>query len=116
MNNHIGIVSAAYALPSGRVTSREALAREGVSPSLLLEQRLGIASVPVCEEETGSSLALAASQEALRRAEVGADSVDVIVDFSILPQEYLVPAWNMSNKLQHELGARKAFTVAALTG
>ncbi len=56
-------------------------------------------------------MALSACQEALRRAELDAGQIDVIVDYSVLPQEYLVPAWNMSNKLQHTLGAAKAFTV-----
>ena len=51
------------------------------------------------------------AREALQRAELDVAQVDLIVDYSILPQEYLVPAWNMSNKLQHELGAKKAFTV-----
>jgi 3-oxoacyl-[acyl-carrier-protein] synthase-3 len=73
--------------------------------------RLGIASVPACNGEGGSAMALAASREALRRAGLDPAQLDVIVDYTILPQEYLVPAWNMSNKLQHELGARKAFTV-----
>jgi 3-oxoacyl-[acyl-carrier-protein] synthase-3 len=56
-------------------------------------------------------MALVACREALRRAELDVALLDVIVDYTILPQEYLVPAWNMSNKLQHELGAKKAFTV-----
>lgn len=47
----------------------------------------------------------------MRRAGIQAAQLDVIVDYSILPQDYLVPAWNMSNRLQHELGAAKAFTV-----
>jgi len=83
--------------------------REGVNPATVLT--LGIEEVPACDTETASSLALAAAREALQRASVEAAQVDVIVDYSILPQEYLVPAWNMSNKLQHELGATKAFTV-----
>jgi 3-oxoacyl-[acyl-carrier-protein] synthase III len=37
--------------------------------------------------------------------------VDVIVEYSVLPQEYLVPVWNMSNKVQAEVGASKSFVV-----
>lgn len=73
--------------------------------------RLGIKEVPICQGESASEMALAACQEALRQAELDVAQLDVIVDYTILPQEYLVPAWNMSNKLQHELGAKKAFTV-----
>jgi 3-oxoacyl-[acyl-carrier-protein] synthase-3 len=78
--------------------------------------RLGIEEVPVCEDESPSAMALAASQEALKKAELDVAQLDVILDYSILPQEYLVPAWNMSNKLQHELGAKKAFTVGLSGG
>ena len=111
MDNQVGIVSAAYALPSALLSSRDILAQEGVTHSHELDVRLGIDSVPICRDETGSGLAFTACQEALRRAGIDAAQVDVILDFTILPQEYLVPAWNMSNKLQHELGAKKAFTV-----
>lgn len=72
---------------------------------------LGVEEIPIRTVETASSLALAAAKEALQRSAIDALQVDVIIDYSILPQEYLVPAWNMSNKLQHELGATKAFTV-----
>jgi 3-oxoacyl-[acyl-carrier-protein] synthase III len=37
--------------------------------------------------------------------------VDVVVEYSIMPQEYLVPVWNMSNKVQAEVGASKSFVV-----
>ena len=84
---------------------------ESAHSSNEITARLGIDEVPVCDDETASAMALSACQEALRRAELEAGQIDVIVDYSILPQEFLVPAWNMSNKLQHELGAAKAFTV-----
>ena len=37
--------------------------------------------------------------------------MDVVVEYSIMPQEYLVPVWNMSNKVQAEIGATKSFVV-----
>ncbi len=33
--------------------------------------------------------------------------VDVVVEYSIMPQEYLVPVWNMSNKVQAEVGSQQ---------
>ncbi|HKD02178.1 MAG TPA: hypothetical protein VKB77_07115 [Terriglobales bacterium] len=56
-------------------------------------------------------MALSAAQQALEKAGITGAQLDVIVDYTILPQDYLVPAWNMGNRLQHELGASKAFTV-----
>lgn len=84
---------------------------EGASFPAETAKKLGVESVRLCDGETGSALALEAARDALERADVDASTIDVIVDFSILPQEYLVPAWNMSNKLQHELGATGAFTL-----
>ncbi len=107
----VGIAAAAVALPAGRRDARSLFAEESATSDPAIEARLGIDQVPICDGESASGLAMAACQEALQRAELDVAQLDVIVDYTILPQEYLVPAWNMSNKLQHELGAKKAFTV-----
>ena len=106
----VGVLGAAVQLPAKRVGMRDLFTQEGVRLTPEIERRLGIESVPVAVAEKGSEMALAAAQAALGKAGVAAADLDVIVDYSILPQEYLVPAWNMSNKIQHELGAKKAFT------
>lgn len=111
METKIGIAAAAVTLPAGRRDVRSLLEEESATFHPQIAARLGIEEVPICDGESGSALALEACQEALRRAELDVAQLDVIVDYTILPQEYLVPAWNMSNKLQHELGAKKAFTV-----
>jgi 3-oxoacyl-[acyl-carrier-protein] synthase-3 len=112
METVIGIAAAAVTLPAGRREVKSLFQEESANEDgAAIRTRLGIEEVPICEGETASGMALAACQETLRRAELTAEQLDIIVDYSILPQEYLVPAWNMSNKLQHELGAKKAFTV-----
>ena len=111
METPIGIAAAAVTLPAAKCAAQTLLQEESASFDPTIVARLGIEEVPICDGESASAMALAACQEALRRAELDVAQLDVIVDYSILPQEYLVPAWNMSNKLQHELGAKKAFTV-----
>ena len=111
MGSQVGILSAACTLPAQKRATRDLFQEEGIRFTPEIATRLGIDEVPICNGEGGSAMALAASQEALRKAGLAADQLDFIVDYTILPQEYLVPAWNMSNKLQHELGAKKAFTV-----
>jgi 3-oxoacyl-[acyl-carrier-protein] synthase-3 len=111
MDPTLGILSAAVRLPRRTRPVPEIFAEEGVGEGEGLARRLGIERVPVAEGERGSELALAAAREALERAGVAAADVDVIVDATALPQEYLVPAWSMSNKLQHELGSKRAFTI-----
>src|SRR5205807_5366415 len=106
-----GSLAAAYCLPAAKRPAREIFRDEGVNLGPGLEARLGIAEVPVCNGETSSNLAVEAGREALRRAGVDPMQVDVIVEYSIMPQEYLVPVWNMSNKVQAEVGASKSFVV-----
>jgi 3-oxoacyl-[acyl-carrier-protein] synthase-3 len=111
MKTHIGIVAAAVTLPVGKRNAESLFQEEAATFDSEIRARLGIDEVPICNGESASAMALTACKEALGRAELDVAQLDVIVDYTILPQEYLVPAWNMSNKLQHELGAKKAFTV-----
>jgi 3-oxoacyl-[acyl-carrier-protein] synthase-3 len=105
------VLSAACELPSATRTFEEICAEEGVAPSTDLSRRLGVERVHVCVDEKGTELALRAARRAMELGGVLPAEIDVIVDYTVLPQEYLVPAWSMSNKLQHELQATKAFTV-----
>jgi 3-oxoacyl-[acyl-carrier-protein] synthase-3 len=107
----VGIVGAAVHLPDGRSDWEQLCREEGIPPAPENAARVGVREVPCCRGEKGSEMALSASRTALERAGLAPDDLDVIVDYSILPQEYLVPAWNMSNRIQHELGAKKAFTI-----
>jgi len=111
VDTEIGIAAAAVTLPVGRRDVRSLFEEESATFHSEIAARLGIEKVPLCNGESGSALAFGACQEALRRAELDVAQLDMIVDYTILPQEYLVPAWNMSNRLQHKLGAKKAFTV-----
>jgi 3-oxoacyl-[acyl-carrier-protein] synthase III len=111
MKVSVGILAAAYCLPAAKRTTREIFRDEDIGFETDLEARLGIEEVPVCNGETASNLAVEAAREALRRASVDPMQVDVIVEYSVLPQEYLVPVWNMSNKVQAEVGASKSFVV-----
>jgi len=49
---------------------------------------------------------VAAGGEAFPSAKVDPMPVDVVVEYSIMLQEYLVPVWNMSDKVQTESGTR----------
>jgi hypothetical protein len=56
--------------------------------------------------ESAANMEVAAGSEAFQPAKVDPMPVDVVVEYSIMPQEYLVPVWNMSNKVQAESGTR----------
>jgi 3-oxoacyl-[acyl-carrier-protein] synthase-3 len=106
-----GIVSAACRLPEQRRTTVELFAEEGLTLSSDTAVRLGIEQVPICNGHKGAELAVAASLEALAKAGVSGADVDVVVDYTIMPQKWMVPVWNMSGEVQKEIGAEKAFTV-----
>src|SRR5713101_1237468 len=111
MTEPVGILAAACHLPAHSRTVKELFQEEGIALSGEIAARLGIAQVPIRNGETASNMAVAAAREALQRAKVDPMQVDVVVEYSIMPQEYLVPVWNMSNKVQAEVGATKSFVV-----
>lgn len=107
----VGMLATACAFPSATRTVADICADEQVELSDLALERLGIASVHVCDDESGADLALAAASSALSAAGVQGKEIDLIVDYTVLPQHFLVPVWNLGNKLQHELDATNAFTL-----
>lgn len=111
MSGHCGIVSAVCELPVQTRSIEDVFASEGLSIDSRGAGRLGVERVATCAEETSSELALAAARAALELAGCSADELDVIVDYTVLPHEFLVPAWSMCNKLQAELGAKRATTI-----
>jgi 3-oxoacyl-[acyl-carrier-protein] synthase III len=106
-----GIVSAACQFPQQRRSARDLFAEEGLDLSPETASRLGVEEVALGDGHQGSELAVAASLEALARANVSGVDVDVVVDYTIWPQKWMVPVWNMSGEVQKAIGAEKAFTV-----
>jgi 3-oxoacyl-[acyl-carrier-protein] synthase III len=107
----VGIVSVAAKFPSKKIQVEEVCRTEGVATASIASSGIGIDQVRVFEGEWRSDLALAAAEECLSLSGLKADDLDVIIDFSVLPQDYVVPSWSMSNKIQHQLGAGNAFNL-----
>ncbi len=114
MKSEVGILSASFQVPKAKHTAEDLFHEEGALYNPEIAARLGIAQVYLQDgaaSETASNMAVAAGREALLRAKVDPQTVNVVVEYSIMPQEYLVPVWNMSNKVQAEVGAAKSFVV-----
>ena len=107
----VGIVSTAYCLPPRKMSVRDVFKEEGLEFNSAIANQLGINQVHVFEGKWRSDLAFEAAKECLFKAGLSSNEIDVVVDFSVLPQDYVVPSWCMSNKIQHELGAGKAFNL-----
>ena len=114
MKQTVGILSAACRLPRTARSVEALFQEEGAHYSSEIAAALGIEQVYLqngAVDETPSNMAVAAGREALGRAKVVPETVNVVVEYSIMPQEYLVPVWNMGNKVQAEVGAAKSFVV-----
>ena len=115
MKASVGILAASCYFPQQKRLVEDLFREEGVNFDRALLATLGIKQVPIRNDqdanETASNMAVSAGREALGRAGVSPLLVDVVVEYSIMPQEYLVPVWNMSNKVQAEVGATKSFVV-----
>src|SRR5215472_16521155 len=119
MRAAVGILAACCHLPQHKRSVEDLFREEGANFSADVAARLGIKQVPIQNgdaSETASNMAVAASREALQSAKIDPLTVDVVVEYSIMPQEYLVPVWNMSNKVQAETGASKSFVVGFSSG
>src|SRR6476620_4986941 len=114
MKAPVGILAACCRFPEHKRSVAELFREEGANVDSDVAARLGIDRIPLSNgaaAETASNMAVAASREALEKAKIAPTLVDVVVEYSIIPQEYLVPVWNMSNKVQAEVGATKSFVV-----
>jgi len=114
MKSPVGILSAASYRPRHQHSVEDLFREEKAKYDTEVAARLGIKQVYLqngAAEETASNMAVAAGKEALQRAKVDPPTVNVVIEYSIMPQEYLVPVWNMSNKVQHEVGAPRSFVV-----
>ena len=114
MKAPVGILSACCHFPEHERSVAELFREEQATFNSEVAAGLGIERVRLSNgqaAETASNMAVAASRAALDRAKIAPTLVDVVVEYSIMPQEYLVPVWNMSNKVQAEVGATKSFVV-----
>ena len=107
----VGIVSTSYCIPPREKSVKDVFHEEGLEFDVATSNQLGMDHVHVFEGKWRSRLALEAAKECLCKAGLHAKEIDLVVDFSVLPQDYVVPSWCLSNKIQHELGAEKAFNL-----
>ena len=121
VNTPIGILSAAYYLPPTKKTVREIFRDEDIPSESLaanvdFQRDIGIESVHVAADESASSLGLKAARRAIEQAGIDPGEIDVIVDFTSVPEDYVAPTWSAAGLIQKELGATRAFATAVNTG
>ncbi len=107
----VGILSAAYFLPKKKKSIKEVFLEEESKFTNEIALQIGIKYVHIYDGKDPSEMALKASELALSEAGISSSTIDVIIDYSVLPQKYVEPAWSMSNEIQYKLAAKNAFTL-----
>ncbi|HZQ70438.1 MAG TPA: 3-oxoacyl-[acyl-carrier-protein] synthase III C-terminal domain-containing protein [Terriglobales bacterium] len=121
MDTGIGILSASYYLPPTRkavadIFRDEEIPQEKLAADVDFQRDIGIEAVHVAGKESAASLALEASRRALQQAALDPKEIDLIFDFTSIPEEYPAPTWSAAGLLQKELGATRALATAVNTG
>lgn len=120
MNANIGILMEGYYLPETKKSVSDIFSDEDVPFGTLAKKvdfrcDVGIEEVYVTEE-LPSTLAHKAAQLVVSKAELSGSDIDLIIDFTSIPQDYIGPTWSAAGLIQKEIGASRAFCTAVTSG
>ncbi len=121
MSTPVGILASAYYLPPARKPLEEVFRDEdipagGLSADVDFQRDIGIEAVHVAEESAAADLALEAVRRVIDEAAIDPGEIDLIVDFTSIPEDYPAPTWSAAGLVQRAIGARRAFATAVNTG
>jgi 3-oxoacyl-[acyl-carrier-protein] synthase-3 len=121
MNTPVGILAAAYFLPPARKPVAEVFRDEEIPDVKLatdvdFRRDIGIEAVHVAAGSSAADLALEAVRRVIDEAGIEPEEIDLIVDFTSIPEEHPAPTWSAAGLVQREIGARRAFATAVNTG
>jgi 3-oxoacyl-[acyl-carrier-protein] synthase-3 len=107
-SDSVGIVAIGTAIPEGVMTSRDLEEKTGF-PEHVFVEKIGIRQKPVASsEEHPSVLGARAALNALARAQVSPEEIDLMIYCGAGLYDYA--NWSPSAKIQHEIGASNAYT------
>ncbi|MEJ2715521.1 MAG: 3-oxoacyl-[acyl-carrier-protein] synthase III C-terminal domain-containing protein [Deltaproteobacteria bacterium] len=120
MREGVGIEAEAYFLPESKRNVSEVLEEEDIPLGTLAKaidfrQDVGIEEIHVTEE-LSSQLALRAVQKVMTKAGLTGNDIDVVIDFTSIPEDYIGPTWSAAGFIQREIDARNAFCTAITVG
>jgi 3-oxoacyl-[acyl-carrier-protein] synthase-3 len=116
----IGIEAEAYFLPATKKKVSRILAEEEIpfgtlAKNIDFKRDVGIEEVHVTRE-LSSRLALKAVRDAMSKAGTAGSDIDLIIDFTSIPQDYIGPTWSAAGYIQNEIHANQAFCTAMTVG
>ncbi|HEY7099300.1 MAG TPA: 3-oxoacyl-[acyl-carrier-protein] synthase III C-terminal domain-containing protein [Terriglobales bacterium] len=121
MNTNIGIHAANYYLPPQKkaladIFNDEEMPSEALAAAVDFKTDIGIEAVHVAGQETAASLAINAAKKVMQSSGVDPLEIDLIIDFTSIPEDYVAPTWSAAGQVQKEVGAKRAFATAINTG
>jgi 3-oxoacyl-[acyl-carrier-protein] synthase-3 len=121
MNGNIGIMAASYYLPPTKkpiaeIWRDEEKPTQELAASIDFNRDIGIEVIHMAGKETAASLAINAAREVVKKAAIDPLEIDLIVDFTSIPEDYVAPTWSAAGLVQKEIGATRAFGTAINTG
>lgn len=120
MKVQVGILAEAYYLPETKKKAQDIFNDEDIpfgtlAKNIDFRRDIGIEEVHVTDEMS-SAVALKAVQRVMEQAGISGKEIDVIVDFTSIPEDFIGPTWSLAGFIQDELGATNAFCTAITTG
>jgi 3-oxoacyl-[acyl-carrier-protein] synthase-3 len=94
----------------------EAIPTEPLAAKVDFRRDIGIETVHVASDELPSSVGLEAARRALGKAAIDPAEIDLIIDFTSIPEDFVAPTWSAAGLVQREIGARNAIATAVNTG
>jgi 3-oxoacyl-[acyl-carrier-protein] synthase-3 len=121
MNGSIGILEANYYLPSTKKTLSQIFEDEEKSTAVFdanvdFEKDIGIDALHVAKDETATDLCVNAAKITMAKSGIDPKEIDLIIDFTSIPEDYVAPTWSAAGEVQKAIGATRAFTTAINTG
>lgn len=121
MNANIGIYEANYYLPPTRKTLSQVFADEEKSTEVFdanvdFEKDIGIDALHVAKDESAADLCINAAKITVAKSGIDPKEIDLIIDFTSIPEDYVAPTWSAAGQVQEALGATNAFSTAINTG
>ena len=103
----IGVTGVGVYLPAQRMDATQIAAASGL-PEWVVRDKLGIRSKPVPgKDDHPTQMGVWAAQQAVQRAGITPEAVDVVISITEEYKEY--PVWTAGIKLAHDLGAVNAY-------
>jgi 3-oxoacyl-[acyl-carrier-protein] synthase-3 len=121
MNANIGIFEANYYLPPTRKALSQVFADEEKSNEVFdanvdFEKDIGIDALHIAKDESAADLCINAAKITVAKSGIDPKEIDLIIDFTSIPEDYVAPTWSAAGQVQQAIGATNAFTTAINTG